>query len=266
MTLEVCNLGIGFRRAEGLFGARPTGVVEGVEMRVEPGRLVGLVGESGAGKSLVASALMGGLPADAELSGAILLDGRPLDARTPGGARRGRLALAPQGIEALDPLAAIGAQLIRFGRLAGLGRSAAARRAAALLGELGLRGAAALRPHQLSGGMARRALLAAALMSGADHLIFDEPTAGLDPDRAREAFAAIRRLADAGRACLVISHDLLRLARVADSVVLLREGRLLETAPAASFDGAGAALATREARALWLAQPANRRRAARADA
>lgn len=266
MSLNVQQLSIGFHRYDGLLGSHFLPVLQDISLDVATGTITGLVGESGSGKSLIATALMGGLPDSAEVRGQMMLDDQPLLGTIPGGWRQGRLALVPQGIDALDPMASVGHQLIRFGRLAGLGRQSARQRANTLLAEQGLEGLWTQRPYTLSGGMARRVLTVAALMSGAQHLIFDEPTVGLDPARARDMLAMIRGLADQGRACLVISHDLVLLANSADDIVVLREGRHIETAPAACFrhlakPGAEPGLKTATARALWLAQPAIRRSA-----
>ncbi|WP_339947487.1 ATP-binding cassette domain-containing protein [uncultured Albimonas sp.] len=235
MTLRIEDLGVAFP------APRPA-ALEGVCFAVARGELVGLTGSSGAGKSLAAEALAGLLPPGAERRGRITLDGAPLP--------RGAVALAPQRLDALDPLARVGRQIERFARLAG-------RRAdvPATLAEAGLPAETAARfPHQLSGGMARRVLLAAALSTGAAWIVADEPTVGLDPAAADRATALLARLAGTGRGLVVVSHDLPRLARVAARIVVLREGRQVETAPAAAFAGEGAALRDPFSRALWRAQ------------
>ncbi len=158
--LRVDALGLRFRRHDG----QTETVLDAVTLAFGPGELVGLVGGSGAGKSLVADALTGLLPRNAEMTGQITVEGRAL--------RAGDVALAPQGIAALDPLARVGAQLDRMARLAG-----APLQAPALASAVGLP-VAALRawPHELSGGMAKRALIATALATQAPYLVADEPT------------------------------------------------------------------------------------------
>ena len=240
MTLSVRGLTVRFRQ----HGRPSLTALSGVSLDAPAGAVTGLVGGSGAGKSLVAEALMGALPRNAEVSGTVALDGRP--------PAPGALALAPQGVAALDPLAPLDAQLARFGRLSGRRADPAALRARAWLPEA----AGRAYPHRLSGGMARRALLATALATAPRALIADEPTVGLDPETADAMLDLLAGLAAEGLAVLVVSHDLPRLAARAGAITVLREGRMVETSPAAAFAGDGAGLADPWTRALWRAQPA----------
>ena len=234
--LEVRDLSVAFRQHDGSV-LRP---LEGVSLVVAPGEVAGLVGGSGAGKSLVSEALTGGLPRNAELSGALLVDGAP--------PRRGQVALAPQGVDALDPLARVGRQVERFARLAGRQADATA-----LFARLGLPEATLMAwPHELSGGMAKRALIATALATEADYLIADEPTLGLDPDNADRIMALLGGLAAEGKGVLIISHDLPRLVGTASRVTVLREGHPVETAPSRAFTGG--TLRHAFSRELWQAQ------------
>lgn len=234
--LKVTDLSVSFRR-HNRTRLRP---LEEVSLTLHRGEAIGLIGGSGAGKSLVAEALMGLLPRNAELSGRITLDGAAL--------RAGQLALAPQGIDALDPLARVGTQIERFARLAG--RSVDTR---ALMRSLGLRDESARAyPHQLSGGMAKRALIATALATGAELLIADEPTLGLDPEIAETMMALFAELAQQGKGVLVISHDLPRLVAITSRVIILQAGRMVETAPTAAFHAG--TLTHPFSRALWAAQ------------
>jgi len=235
MTLAIEDLSVSF----------PTGpVLEGISLTLARGELVGLSGTSGAGKSLVAEALAGALPSDAVRGGRISVDGAPLRHRT--------IALAPQGLDALDPLAPVGRQIKRFARLAG--RAANVPEA---LTSVGLPPeTAGLYPHEVSGGMARRVLLATALATGADWIVADEPTVGLDEEAAGRILSLLAELSTAGRGVIVISHDLIGLAKIASRIVILRAGRQVETAPATAFAGSGLALRDAFSRALWTAQPA----------
>jgi peptide/nickel transport system ATP-binding protein len=240
VTLSVRNLSVRFRQHDGSVLTPLTGV----SFDAPPASMTGLVGGSGAGKSLVAEAMLGILPRNAELSGTVTLGGAPPE--------RGKLALAPQSVDALDPLAPLDAQLARFARLAGQPADPAALRRLVHLPEA----AGQAWPHQLSGGMARRALLATALATAPKALIADEPTVGLDPATADAIMDLLAALARAGRAVLVISHDLPRLAARAASITVLRDGRMVETAPATAFRDDGACLTDPWTRALWQAQPA----------
>ncbi|QQA41566.1 ATP-binding cassette domain-containing protein [Pelagovum pacificum] len=233
MTLKIEDLSVSF----------PTGLVlDGVSFSLDRGEVVGMTGSSGAGKSIVAEALVGALPPDAIRAGRITVDGAPLVPRT--------IALAPQRLDALDPLAQVGRQLERFARLADRSMDVLA-----VLAGVGLPARTArLYPHELSGGMARRVLLATALATGADWIVADEPTVGLDDAASRRILSLLADLAASGHGVIVISHDLIGLAKIAARVVILRQGRHVETASASVFTGPGADLREEFSRALWQAQ------------
>ncbi len=235
--LRVTALSVRFRRHDGSHAT----ALSGLELTLARGEVIGLVGGSGAGKSLVAEALMGLLPGNAEVSGQITRDGQRL---VPG-----QLALAPQAIDALDPLTRLGDQITRFARLAGQPPPDLP----AALARLGLPETAARAfPHELSGGMAKRALIATALATGAGFLIADEPTLGLDPETADRILALLAGLAAQGHGVCVISHDLPRLIAIAGRITILQEGRMVETAMAGDFTGGD--LRHPFSRALWAAQ------------
>lgn len=242
--LEIKGLGLSFRQHDG----RRLRALSEIDLALSPGEVAGLVGGSGAGKSLVAAAVLDLLPRNAERTGRIMLDGAPV---VPGS-----VALAPQGIDALDPMAPLGRQLTRFARLAGLSPAAGRARIAQVLERLRLAPSVlALYPHMLSGGMAKRALLATALIGDAKYLMVDEPTLGLDPETADRIMTCLEGLAGPERGVLIISHDLPRLARVAKRLCVLKEGRMVETCAAADFGGTGQRLAHPFTRALLQAQP-----------
>lgn len=233
MTLRLRNLSLASP-----LSAHP--VLERVDLDIPRGAVTGLCGGSGAGKSLIAAALVGQLPRGMVQSGSIICEGA------------GRIAMAPQSLEALDPLASVAQQLRRFARLC---PDPAAPEA--LLARVGLPDAyLAYHPHQLSGGQARRVLLATALATGAEFIIADEPTAGLDGEQAARIMALLADFAARGHGVLVISHDLPLLAGIADRVAVLRQGRLVEIAAACAFSAQGAALTQAYTRALWRAQAA----------
>ena len=233
MTLRIEDLTVTF----------PTGpVLEGVSLSVERGEVVGLTGTSGAGKSIVAEALVGALPPDATRTGRITISDALIGTRT--------VALAPQHLDALDPLAPVGSQIRRVAQLAGQPANVPA-----ALVSVGLPSdTARLYPHELSGGMARRVLLATALATGADWIVADEPTVGLDEAAATRVLSLLADLAAAGRGVIVISHDLTGLVRIASRIVILRQGRQVETASADAFAGTGSGLRDAFSRALWTAQ------------
>ncbi|WP_307853690.1 ABC transporter ATP-binding protein [Streptomyces tagetis] len=228
-------------------GGRRVAAVTDAHFDVAPGECLALVGESGCGKSVLASALLGLLPGNARTAGEALLGPLDLlaaDERTLARTVRGRLVgLVPQSPAAhLTPVRTIRSQLAET--LAALtpvrGRSAlrAATRAAA---ERAAFPADHLdrHPHQLSGGLAQRAATALALAGDAPLLLADEPTTGLDRDLVDRTVDELRRHVDAdeGRALLMITHDLAAAERIADRVAVMYAGRIVELADATAFFG-----------------------------
>lgn len=211
--------------------------VDEVSFTVAAGEIVGLVGESGSGKSTLAAAGVGLLPAGAErTSGTVRVCGRDLGRLTAEQRRalRGnRIALIPQeAMSALNPVLSVGAQLAETARAhQPLGRSLARARAGELLELVGLDPTRARDyPHQFSGGMRQRVVIAMALANGPAIVIADEPTSGLDVLVQVEVLDLLEDLRTRlGLALLIISHDLPVIERIADRVIVLRRGRVVET-------------------------------------
>ncbi|MFH8842984.1 ABC transporter ATP-binding protein [Streptomyces sp. NPDC017868] len=239
-VLSVRGLTVRFR----LRGGRTVAAVSDADFDLAAGECLALVGESGCGKSVLASALLGLLPGNAETSGTALLDGTDLlaaDERTLARTVRGRrVGLVPQSPAAhLTPVRTVRSHLEETVRAltstARRGRRAAAEeaadRAAFPAGHLDRY------PHELSGGLAQRAATALALIGDARLLLADEPTTGLDRALVDRTADELRRHADEGRALLLITHDLTAAARVADRVAVMYAGRIVEVAPAHRFFG-----------------------------
>ncbi|MFJ8666496.1 ABC transporter ATP-binding protein [Streptomyces sp. NPDC093600] len=225
-------------------GGRHVAAVTDADFDLAAGECLALVGESGCGKSVLAAALLGLLPGNAEASGTALLDGVDLltaDERTLARTVRGRrVGLVPQSPAAhLTPVRTVRAQLEETVReLTGAARrerraaaEAAAERAAFPADHLDRY------PHELSGGLAQRAATALALIGDAPLLLADEPTTGLDRDLVERTVDELRRHADDGRALLLITHDLAAARRIADRVAVMYAGRIVETTPAHRFFG-----------------------------
>jgi peptide/nickel transport system ATP-binding protein len=218
-------------------------VLDDVTLRVPAGGAVAVVGESGAGKTLLLRSILGLLPSAARIAaGRITLGTQPpvalLDLDDAGWRTvRGRhIAWVPQEPAlALDPLRRVVDDVAEAVRAhAPLPRRAARQRALSLLSLVGLPASrATARPHELSGGQRQRVLWAAALAADAGTLLADEPTAALDGD-SREALWAMlhRQRHDAGRGLLLVTHDLTLAARC-DDVVVLYAGRVVERGPPA---------------------------------
>ncbi|WP_018262652.1 ABC transporter ATP-binding protein [Methylobacterium sp. WSM2598] len=226
-------------------GADRAHAVEDVSFAIAPGEILCLVGESGSGKSMCAHALMGLLPrAVRPAGGEILLAGTDLLAqdeagwRATRGARIGMIFQEP--MTALNPLMRVGDQIVEMfeahGRLKAAERRA---RALDLAAEVGLPDPARLLrayPHQLSGGQRQRAMIAMALALEPALLVADEPTTALDVTTQAQILRLIRDLQRRhGMAVLFITHDFGVVAEIADRVLVLRRGRVVEAGPAAAL-------------------------------
>lgn len=211
-----------------------------------------MAGSSGSGKSLLASAILGILPGNASVEGAMRYGGEPLTPERQKVLRGGEIALVPQSVAYLDPLMKVGRQADGHKKP----RPTAERRA--LFRRFGLpEETEGLYPFQLSGGMARRVLVSTALLSNARLVIADEPTPGMSLDQAKEALRMFRDLADEGRSVILITHDIDLAFDFADRVAVFYAGTTVETAPAADFRRGPEALRHPYSRALWSALPQN---------
>lgn len=242
-------------------------LLHGISFALRAGEALTLVGESGAGKSLLAQAIMGNLPPGLQATGRITLDGTTTRADDAAARRTlwGRkLALLPQEPSlALNPLARVAPQLAEVYRL--LHRrtaSAAATQAHQVLGDAGLGGAAHHYPWQLSGGMAQRAVAAITLAGGAPVLMVDEPTKGLDAHWRDRMVALFRGVLASGGCLLTITHDLQVAHALGGQVIVLRHGVAVEQGDIGTVMAAPAHPFTRQliaadpARWLPFAQPA----------
>jgi peptide/nickel transport system ATP-binding protein len=240
--LSVTGLSVRFRMRDGAY----VRAVSDVSLDLAAGECLALVGESGCGKSVLASALLGLLPGNAETAGTATVDGHDLldaDEATLAARVRGRrVGLVPQSPAAhLTPVRTVRSQLAETVRALtgvrrrgpGLGAAveAAAARAAFPADHLDRY------PHELSGGLAQRAATALALVGDAPLLLADEPTTGLDRDLVDRTVDELRRHIGAERALLLITHDLAAAERIADRVAVMYASRVVETADAAAFFG-----------------------------
>ena len=222
--LEVTDLTVTYRTASGLARA-----VDGVDLAVPPGAMLGLVGESGCGKTTLACALMGVLPGNARVaSGQIALDGIDLLALSPR-ARRDKLwreiSFIPQSaMNSLDPVYRLRNQLREvLCRRGGLSKSTADIRADDLFASVGLNPARlADYPHQFSGGMRQRAAIALALALSPKLVIADEPVTALDVIVQRQVLDTMRGLADRlGLATIFVTHDISVVAYLCDLTAVM---------------------------------------------
>ena len=233
--LEVEDLRVQFSRA-----GRTTTAVDGVSFSVGAGEVVGLVGESGCGKSVTSLAVMGLLPErGTTVTGSVRFEGTELLTMSPGALarRRGRdLAMVFQDpMTSLNPVLTLGRQLTEVLRThTDLSRAAAKKEAVDLLGRVGIpdpRRRVGEFPHQLSGGMRQRVLIAIALACSPRLIIADEPTTALDVTIQAQVLDLLTTLVrDSGTAMVLITHDLGVVAGTCDRVNVLYAGRVVESA------------------------------------
>ncbi|WP_342076270.1 ABC transporter ATP-binding protein [Yoonia sp. SS1-5] len=241
--LDVQGLTVKFPSRHGDFTA-----IEDVSITVKPGEIHGLVGESGAGKSTIGAAVIGLLqPPGYVAAGRMTLGDTDLRGLTPDQAhamRGDRISMIFQDPQtSLNPLMTIEDQLIETIQAhADVSTSDARKRAIALLEEIGIKNAAGrigAYPHQFSGGMRQRVVIALALCTDPELIIADEPTTALDVAVQSQVLDLIRRLADTRDiAFILITHDIGVIAQVTDNVTVLRNGKVMETGTTTQVLGA----------------------------
>lgn len=251
--LEVEDLSVSFKQYTTGLKQRTHQVISSLDVALEAGEILAVVGASGSGKSLLAHAILGILPSNASVSGVIKYEGEALTAARQKKLRGKEIALVPQSVNFLDPLMRVGKQVrtsVREGDAVTAQREVFERYHLKQEVEN-------MYPFQLSGGMARRTLLATAMVSGAKVVIADEPTPGLDPVVIKEALGSFREIADDGCAVMLITHDIESALSVADKIAVFYAGTTVEITPVENFTGRGEALRHPYSRALWRALPQN---------
>lgn len=254
--LEVSNLRIRLQTHRG-----PADAVRGVSFSLARGETLGLIGESGCGKSITAMSLMGLLPDSAEVTGSIRFDGQELVGRTDAqmckmrGNRIGMVFQEP--MTALNPVHTIGRQVAEPLRLhRAMSGDAARKEAIALLDRVGIPNAAQrfdAYPHQFSGGQRQRITIAMALACGPDLLIADEPTTALDVTIQQQILDLISDLvAERNMALILISHDLGVISQNVDRMMVMYGGSVVESGSTASVFSA---MAHPYTRGLFAARP-----------
>jgi peptide/nickel transport system ATP-binding protein len=216
----------------------PATAVDGISFGIDRGQILGMVGESGSGKSMTALAITRMLPAACRITGGqVSFDGQDLATageRTMQRIRGGEIGMVFQDpLASLNPLMTVGAQIGETLRLHGSSRATAARRAVELLDLVGItnpRSAVHDRPHEFSGGMRQRVMIAMAIANSPKLLIADEPTTALDVTIQAEVLSLLTRLRDElGMAIMLISHDIAIIEQVCDRVVVLYGGSIAES-------------------------------------
>lgn len=249
-VLKIEHLNISFTQYErGMHQTKFT-VIQDLDVEVQAGEFVAIVGASGSGKSLLAHAVLGILPYNASMQGTITYCGEELTKERIERLRGNEIVMVPQGITYLDPLMKIGQQICKGKK---------EKKKWEKLGHIFQRyhlkeNVKELYPFELSGGMNRRVLLSTALIEEPKLVIADEPTPGLDLKVAKRAMGHFRELADMGAAVLVITHDLELALETADKIVVFYAGNTIEEARCADFEHQET-LRHPYTKALWNALP-----------
>ena len=234
--LEVRELAIDMN----LHGGKRT-IVSNVSLTIARGEVVGLIGESGSGKSMTARAIVANLPNGARATGSVLFDGVEVLSRTGSRLRtylREDVAMVFQDARAhINPVRTVGAFLTERLRADGVRRIDAEKRAIKLLDDVRVAGAASVMrryPHELSGGMLQRVMIAGAMAASPKLLIADEPTTALDVTTQSEVMAILDEMrAASGMGMLFITHDLELASAVCDRISVAYAGRIIESQDAA---------------------------------
>ena len=234
--LDVESLVVEFPGRRGVLRA-----LDEISFSIAPGEVLGVVGESGAGKSLTGAAIIGLLePPGRIASGQILLEGMRIDRLSAAQMRpiRGRRigAIFQDPLTTLDPLVSVGRQLVETMQThLKLTDQEARQRAVRWLEEVGIPGAAervSAYPHQFSGGMRQRVVIALALCAEPKLVIADEPTTALDVSIQAQIIALLRRLTtEHGTSVMLVTHDMGVIAETADRVAVMYAGRIAEIGP-----------------------------------
>lgn len=215
----------------------PVNAVKGISLEVGPGEVVALVGESGSGKSATAAAVSGLLPVTARTAGSVRVDGIQVIGARPRVMRRLRgrnvSMIFQQAMSALNPVVRVGDQVAEAVRvLTKHGWRRSQQESVELLAQVGLpdpEKCARSFPHELSGGMCQRVMIAIALAGNAPFLIADEPTTALDVTVQAQVLELLRSIIrDRNLGVLLITHDLGVVADIADRVLVMRHGEILE--------------------------------------
>lgn len=232
-------------------------VISDLTLSVSAGEVVAIIGSSGSGKSLLAHAILGILPSNANLTGKMKFDGNELDQKLKEELRGNEIALIPQSVNFLDPLMKVSNQAIgetkdeydkktrklhqkKIFERYGLGEEVDD-----------------LYPFQLSGGMARKVLFSTALLQNPKLVIADEPTPGLDDVAIEETLKDIKQMANEGIGVLLITHDINAALKVSDKIAIFYSGYVIEITKSENFSGDGENLKHPYTRALYKALPQN---------
>lgn len=251
-VFRVENLQIAFSQYERGFRRKDIVAVRDLSVSLYAGEILSVVGASGSGKSLLAHGILSVLPKNAKQSGKFFYRGHSLEPSSLKQLRGKTIALIPQSVEHLDPLIPVWKQVARSNSGAPLSFEAVT----ALFEKYNMtKDAMRLYPFQLSGGMARKVLLMMALSQGAEIIIADEPTPGLDEKALLEVLNDFKSLARQGHAVLLITHDIFSAVQISDELAMFHGGVIVERAKKEAFLNGGDGLVHPYTKALVRALP-----------
>ncbi|SFE54201.1 ABC transporter ATP-binding protein [Alteribacillus iranensis] len=251
--LEVLDLSLSFKKIKRGLHEEWQDTLNHVNIAISKGEVVAVVGASGSGKSLLANAILGLLPSNAYLSGKIFYYGEPLTGREQKKLRGKKITLIPQSIQSLDPRMKAGKQ-VRVAAHSKISKKSQRK----LFERVKLpRASEKQYPFQLSGGMAKRVLIASSIARDPELIIADESTLGVDDYVASEVLSLLKQFAKKGKGVMFITHDIKAALTIAHKVVVLYAGTTVEVAPSSHFEGNGEKLRHPYTKALWQALPQN---------
>lgn len=247
--LKVEKFSVKFKMYEKGLRQKLSVAVRNLNLDLYNGEILAIVGSSGSGKSLLAHGIMDILPENAIVGGEITIKGEKMTPKLMDAKRGKEMVIVPQSVSYLDPLMKIKEQVFETSDRIDYDE---------MFAKFGLSKEDSDKfPFQLSGGMARRALVMTAAVSNAELIVADEPTPGLNPKLAHEILAMFREMADSGKGVLLITHDIDLVCEVADRIAIFHDGTILEITDVKNFIEGGDKLKHPYCRALWNALPQN---------
>lgn len=251
--LQIINLSISSERYVNRLKTHEKMIIKDLNLTVNQGEIIAIIGESGSGKSIFAHSLFGSLPDNFKLKGEIHYKNQQYIGDRVKELRGKQLMLIPQTVESLDPTMKVGKQVqLHINGKDKVEKQRAIFQQFALDDEV-----SHLYPFQLSGGMARRVLACMAMVSPAEVIVADEPTPGMDIEAVNELLFNLKRLNEYGSTILMISHDITTALKIAHRIAVFKDGGIVEVAMCADFEGEGSKLKHPFTKRLWRALPQN---------
>ncbi|MBQ9239264.1 MAG: ABC transporter ATP-binding protein [Treponema sp.] len=254
--LTVENLSISFEQYGRGLKKIITTPIRDLNIEINKGEIVAIVGASGSGKSLLAHAIMDILPPNASVGGRVFYKNEILSKAKIKEYRGTQIAFIPQSVNYLDPLMKVKNQVkigLRYAK-----REERRKIQENLFEQFELKKSDGdLYPYQLSGGMLRRVLFATSIGKNTELIIADEPTPGIHQAVLDKVLKQLRDFADDGMGVILITHDIISAVKIADRMSVFLDGTTVETAPRTSFSGNGEKLKEAYSRKLWNSLPEN---------